>query len=336
MVRGVLHVPCPFRLPNMLSVRLLMVTTSDGLMLSMRTVYCTLPPGSFTVSGLAVLLTVIDEPWLTMVTVALPLPLAALPSSSAPLAVTRLVCVVLPAPCTSLVKVQLVLCPGWMVRGVVQVPCPFRLPNLSSTRLVMFTGSWLLLVLLICTVYCTLPPGSVTLVGLALLLTVMDGCALVSVTVALPCAFTGPPLAAVPLAVTWLTCVAPELPLMGLLKVHEYVPLRAMVCGTAQLPCPLRLPKTLSCRLLRVTPTAALAFLTCTVYCTLPPGSGRLAGLALLVTPMENCLTLPKLTTVSTQAGAAICRSLGELGRLPKPGGSVSRTVYVPACASVK
>ncbi len=63
-----------------------MVTTSPGLMLSMRTVYCTLPPGSLTLLGLAVLLTVIDEPALRMVTVALPLPLTALFSSSTPLA----------------------------------------------------------------------------------------------------------------------------------------------------------------------------------------------------------------------------------------------------------
>ena len=31
MVLGVLHVPCPFRLPKRSSTRLLMVTTSDGL-----------------------------------------------------------------------------------------------------------------------------------------------------------------------------------------------------------------------------------------------------------------------------------------------------------------
>ena len=85
----------------------------------------------------------------------------------------------------------------------------------------MVTGSWLLLPLSMRTVYCTLPPGSLTLVGLADLLTVMLGVWLVKVTVASSLPLTGVLSLSVPDAVTRLVCVTPALPLMVLLKVQE-------------------------------------------------------------------------------------------------------------------
>ena len=82
----------------------------------------------------------------------------------------------------------------------------------------MVTGSWLLLVLSMRTVYCTAPPGSGRLVGLADLATVMLGATLAMVTVALPCPLTGSPSSSTPVAVTRLVCSTPALPLMVLVK----------------------------------------------------------------------------------------------------------------------
>src|SRR5512145_2285644 len=80
---------------------------------------------------------------LTKLTVSLSSSVTGSPSSSVPEAVTVFVCDVFALPVTFVENEQLWLPPGAMTHGGVtsQVPWPSRLPNLSSTRLLIVTVS---------------------------------------------------------------------------------------------------------------------------------------------------------------------------------------------------
>ncbi len=107
MSRGTAQSPWPSRSPWISSERLSMVTESTALVLSIRRVKVTGPPGSSMVSGLAVLASVMLEGVSLIVTLASSLSLRALPSSSLPLAVMVSVSMSPASPVTFALKEQL-------------------------------------------------------------------------------------------------------------------------------------------------------------------------------------------------------------------------------------
>ena len=157
-----------------------------------------------------------------------------LPSSSDSVAVTVSVSLSPALPFTAAVKLHEYEPLAESVCGTEQVPCPARLPWTSSERAVNDSDS-AVPVLSIWTLKVTLPPGSATVVGKAAFVTVAVGATSVIVTVAESIAVTGTPTE-VPEAVTVSVSESPALPLTAAVKLHEYEPLTASVCGTEQVP----------------------------------------------------------------------------------------------------
>ncbi len=188
----------------------------------------------------------------------------------------------------------------WGTAQVVAVTVPataVTLPWTSSVREATVMASTVL-VLRTTSVKVTEPPGSDRVVGLAVFVSVIEDGVLVRLTVALPAALTAVPSSSTPAAVTVSDSLAPALPVKVAVNVHVELTPAAMVRGRLQVVAVMRppiaetLPWTLSVRDEMVTASAALVLLVTIVYVKLPPGSGRVAGLGVLVTVMDEGTSL--------------------------------------------
>ena len=111
----------------------------------------------------------------TIVTVAASLPETGVPSLSNPETVAVLVSTSPALPLITCVNVHLYTSPGTVDWGIMQLPLPFKSPNVSVSRLVRMTGSVELEVFLISKVYVTVAPGAVTVTGRTEYVTMMLG-----------------------------------------------------------------------------------------------------------------------------------------------------------------